>query len=112
MTTVALQFSNKEDWIIHFSAVDDATGSDIDFTGSVISFKLRDHINCNDVTASTETGSITLPSSTVIEISIPETQIANLCRGTYDVGCVYELNGIKSQLFIGTAAVYNGIATL
>lgn len=104
--------SNKADWIIQISATDADTGDDIDFTGADIAFVVKDENNCQVLSASTDDGAITLPSSTVLQVQFTPTQMQALCAGSYKVGCVYELNGETDQLLVGTVSIYDGIAQL
>ncbi len=110
MISANLEASNKEDWTIQFSATDEETGEDIVWTGADIAFKLHGHGAC--IEASTDDGTITLPDPTIVEIAITEDQMNTLCAASYDIGCVYELNSIKAQAFVGTASIYDGVASL
>lgn len=110
MISVNLEASNKEDWTIQFSATDPDTGNEYVWTGADIAFRLRGHGACID--ASTAASTINLVDPTVVEITITEDQMNTLCAGTYNIGCVYELNGIKAQAFVGTASIYDGVASL
>lgn len=112
MIAAHLEVSNKEDWSIQFSAIDEDTGDDIDFTGASIAFELRDANNCTRLTASTTAGTITLPATNIVQISFTDEQMGALCAGTYPIGCVYELNSITVQLFTGFASIYEGIASI
>lgn len=112
MISVNLEASNKEDWTIQFSAIDEDTGDDIVFTGADIAFKLQDSNGCTRLEASTGAGSITIVDPTVVEIALTVTQMKTLCAGSYPFGCVYELNATTAQLFTGSASIYDGIASL
>jgi hypothetical protein len=112
MISVNLQTSNKEDWLIQFSAIDEDTGDDIVFTGATIDFKLRDENGCTRLEASTGAGSITLAIPTVVEIAFTDEQMKTLCAGSYPFGCVYELNSVTAQLFSGSVSIYDGVASI
>lgn len=112
MISANLEASNKEDWLIQFSAVDPDTGNDIVFTGAEIAFKLKDGGGCDRLEASTSDATITIVDPTVVEISFTDEQMKTLCVGTYPIGCVYALNGTTAQLFSGTASIYDGIASI
>lgn len=112
MISVNLEASNKENWIIQFSAKTEDTGDDIVWTGANIDFRLTDPSGCTLIEASTSAGTITIVDPLVVEISISEISMNNLCAGTYPIGCVYDLNGIKVQAFVGTASIYEGVASL
>jgi hypothetical protein len=69
--------SNKADFVVEFSATDADTGDDIDFTGFDIAFKVAD--DCATVIeATTANGLITLPTSTVLQLTIPASRMAAL----------------------------------
>lgn len=112
MISANLEVSNKEDWQIQFSATDEETGDDIVFTGAVIAFKLKDSNGCTRLEGSTSGGEITLVDPLVVEINFTDEQMKDLCAGTYPFGCVYELNGVTAQLFVGTASIYEGYASI
>lgn len=112
MISAQLEASNKEDWTIQFSATDAETGSGIIWTGASIAFKLKDARGCIVIEASTAAGTITIVDPTVVEITIDEDTMGTLCAGPYQIGCIYELNSIRAQAFVGTASIYDGIASL
>lgn len=112
MITAHLEASNKADWIIQVTATDQETGVALDFTGASIDFKLRDQSGCQRLEASTSLGNITLPDTGVIEIQFTPAQMCGLCPGTYQIGCVYNLNDETTQLFVGDVAIYDGVARL
>lgn len=103
--------SNKADWIIDISATDAETGDDIDFTGADVAFVVKDENNCQRLSATIGSG-ITQPSTTVLEVAFTATQMEALCAGSYKIGCVYQLNGIITQLMTGTVSIYDGVAQL
>lgn len=112
MISVALNASNREDWTIQFSVEDEATGNAIDFSGADVSFKVRDSYCCQEAVASTDAGTITQPIVGTLQIVIPYTTMKTLCKGTYLIGCIYQLNGATAQLFSGTVDIYDGIASI
>lgn len=111
MIQAALEASNKEDWTIQFSATDEETGEDIDFTGADIAFKVVDECGVSILDASTDDGTITI-TTTTIDIVFTSDQMSALCAKTYQLGCVYELNGTRVQMFVGYANIYEGWASL
>lgn len=111
MIQTILDASNKEDWTIQFSATDEETGEDIDFTGADIAFKVVDECGVSILDASTADGTITI-ATTVIEITFTSDQMSALCAKTYQLGCVYEINSVRSQMFVGYANIYEGWASL
>jgi hypothetical protein len=107
--------SNEADWIIDISATDGTEGptfgDDIDFTGAAVSFVVKDENGCQKLSATIGNG-ITQPSSLVLEVAFTPAQMACLCPGSYNVGCVAKINGVTFQVFTGTLSVYDGIASL
>jgi hypothetical protein len=104
--------SNKADWIFQISAIDSDTGDDIDFTGASVLFVVKDENGCQKLSASIDNGSITQPTSTILQVQFTPSQMETLCPGTYKVGCVYELNGETDQLLVGNISIYDGVAQL
>ena len=111
MIQTALEASNKEDWTIQFSATDEETGEDIDFTGANIALKVVDEDGISVLDASTTDGTITI-TTTTLEAAFTSEQMSGLEAKTYQVGCVYELNSVRNQLFVGYANIYEGWASL
>lgn len=103
--------SNRADWIIDISATDADTGDAIDFTGASVQFAVYDENKCQKLVASIGSG-ITQPSTTVLEVAFTESQMNTLCPGSYNIGCVYQINGVTTQLLTGTVSVYEGWANL
>lgn len=111
MIQTALEASNKEDWTIQFSATDEETGEDIDFTGATMALKVVDEDGVSILDASTADATITITTTTV-EAAFTSTQMSALDAKTYQVGCVYLLNSSTNQLFVGYANIYEGWASL
>lgn len=108
--------SNTADWTFDITATDaDQTsptfGEAIDFTGASVKFEVRDENNCERLTATIGSG-ITQPVGTTLEVLFTAAQMECLCPGTYNVGCVYSLNGEINPLFTGTVSIYSGVAKL
>lgn len=104
--------SNRADWIIDISATDAETGADIDFTGAAALFVVKDENDCQKLSGSITDGTITQPSTTVLEITFTASQMECLCPGSYKLGCVYSINGSITQLMTGTVSIYDGVAKL
>lgn len=104
------EVSNREDWTIQFYAEDEDTGEAIDFsTATEITFTLRDKSWCQRISATMSGGEVTTPTTGLVEIAIPQSDMQNLCAGDYPIGCTYELNSVTAQLFVGSAQIYDGI---
>lgn len=112
MIQVNLEASNKADWTIQLTAIDEETGDEIDFTGASIAFSVKDDCGVEILSASTTDGKITLPTGVLIEVTFTETEMNSICRGRYALGCVYQLNSETIQLLTGYVDVYDGIASL
>lgn len=106
------QQSNKADFTFEITATDADTGALVDFTGADVVCSIRDkRDNCQLVTISTDDSTITLPDANTLSFLFAKTVIGNLC-GHYNIGCVFEKNGLTTQLFIGTVSFYDGIASV
>jgi hypothetical protein len=110
--TVTMEASNTADLIFDVSAVDADTLVAIDFTGATVNFVAQDEKGYAWLNGTLANGYVTRPSSTVFEFNFPDSLMQSMPKGTYKIGCVYQINGITSQLFTGTLSVYDGIATL
>jgi len=73
---------------------------------------VKDADGCTILQASIDDGKITQPDANTLEISIPESEMALVCPGSYRVGCVYELNDEINQIFVGSVSIFDGVATL
>jgi len=102
--------TNNADWKTQFEFKDGDTGDLIDFTGAEIAIEVWDD-NCRRIRATTD-DEIAIISAGLIELTIPESQMKNLCAGSYNIGGVYELNGETISLFTGTLAIRKGYATV
>jgi len=108
--------SNKADWTFDIIATDgdpdSATfGTVIDFTGAIIKLQVNDENGCQRLTASIGSG-ITQPVGTTIEVLFTAAQMEALCPGSYNIGCVYSLNGSINTIFTGTLSIYDGVAQI
>lgn len=103
--------SNKADWIIDISATDEDTGLDIDFTGALVKFVVTDENNCQKLSATIGSG-ITQPTTGVLQVQFTPAQMETLCAGSYQLGCVFNLNGETDQLLVGTVSIYDGVSQL
>ena len=102
--------SNQADWIFDVPAEIADTGADADFTAATaITFVVADYDGCERIRA-TLSNMISLPQKNVIEVSIPEATMRNLCAGSYPIGMTYTMNGETDQILTGTVSVYDGVA--
>jgi len=103
--------SNKADWAFDITATDADTGSDISFTGALVTLTVKDENDCQRLTATIGSG-ITQPTALVLEVLFTAAQMQTLCAGAYKIGAVYSLNGEINQIFTGTVSVYDGVAQI
>lgn len=104
--------TNNADWKTQFQFNDSETDDLIDFTGASIEIDLKDADGCLRIQASTSNGKILIDSTGIFTLTIPASEMANLCPGTYLVGGVYSLNGETVSLFTGNLSVASGVARL
>ena len=112
MLIASIDASNKADWIVDITATDADTGVAINFTGATISVIVKDENDIIVLTGTTGNGKVTLPTTGTIEFHFTPSDMATLAPATYDIGCVYSLNGVTTQLFTGSVVVYDGIASI
>lgn len=104
--------TNTADWKTQFQFNDADTGDLIDFTGADIEIDVKDFDGCRRIQASTDNGKITIISTGLFELDIPESDMQCLCPGSYKIGGVYSLNGETITLFTGTLSIIDGVARL
>ena len=104
--------TNNSDWRTQFQFTDGETGDLIDFTGAVIEIEVRDFDGCLKIEATTDNGKIVIVSTGIFELTVDDSEMANLCPGTYQVGGVYRLNDETISLFTGSLAIASGVARL
>ena len=99
--------SNRETWEQAVDVVDE-NGDDVTITGATITLAVRKR--------SSTSPEKTLSSSSGITIATPrftfrfeESDMDDLCAGTYDVGVTILLNGDTTQLIVGTVTIVDGI---
>lgn len=102
--------TSYRDWKTQFQFTDADTGALIDFTGAVIAIAVYDQDGCQRILATTGNGLISIISTGIFEMDIPESQM-NLCAGSYDMGGYYQLNGETIDLFEGSLSIRRGIPT-
>lgn len=104
--------TNNADWKTQFQFNDSDSGDLIDFTGATIEVEVRDFDGCLKIEATTANGKIVIISTGIFELTVDDSEMANLCPGTYQVGGVYRLNDETISLFTGSLAVTSGVARL
>lgn len=104
--------ANNSDWKTQFQFTDADTGDLIDFTGADIEVEVKDFDGCPRIEATTGNGKIAIISTGIFELTVPASEMANLCAGAYKVGGVYSLNGETISLFTGSLSIIDGVARL
>jgi len=98
-----------EDWIATSPLIDD-DGEEVTLTGAalVLSICKQGCPTTALLTASTENGKITLPSSTTFQWWFTQDDTASLCAGTYDVFLYVIIDGVRSQILSCTVPIVEG----
>lgn len=127
-TGILEPISNRADWFGDIELVNEDTNEVItDLTGVSVNLEIRSapvnttgypypYNNYGEVwgnsyvvlTASTETGGITIIGS-VIEWHFTPGQLSNLCAGSYQMGITVTRDGITEQELVATLPVIDGI---
>jgi hypothetical protein len=104
--------TSHRDWKQQFQFKASYDGGDtfdlIDFTGAFIAIAVEDEDGCQKILATTDNGKISIISTGVIELDVPESDMA-LCAGSYPMGGYYQLNGETIDLFEGSLSLRRGI---
>ncbi len=101
--------STSEDWTFAFDVVDE-NGTDVVISSASITVAIRARGDTTPVLTKTVGSGITVATPT-FTVLVPDTDMSGLCPGQYDVGCTVEIAGTKSQLFICTVTVVDGIVS-
>lgn len=101
--------SNREDWSQTIACVDE-NGDNVDISTATISLAVRKKgDSVPTLTASVGDGiTISSPSFT---LDFDSSDLSGLCAGQYEVGCVVEINGVRTQLIVGTVTIVDGIVS-
>lgn len=105
--------TNREDWVVPVEVTDPDSGDPIDITAATITLAVRDQKTKTQALEATVGDGITItdgPGGT-FQWAFTESQMHGLCATTYDVGLVIEINAVKTQLFVGTVPVLDGIVS-
>jgi hypothetical protein len=112
--TLSPSATNNADWdeIWEFSASYDggATFDLIDFTGVSIDVQIRDADDCMRIQATTDNGKITIVDVGRLEIIVAESEMSNLCPGTYRIGGRFTVSESVVSLFTGSLSIIDGVA--
>ena len=101
--------SNRETWIQAIDVVDDA-GDDVNIAAATISLAVRKKGDTSPILTASVGDGITIVSPRFTFTFTPD-QMAGLCAGNYDVGCLVTIAGVATQLIIGDLTVKDGIVS-
>jgi len=106
--------SNKATWASEvYELVDEDDGSTIDLSDSgltvdiVVTIRDLDNWNCIRATASISNGKTTIPGPG-FQWQFEDTDLSNLCAGTYRLGVKITIDGFIDDTIDGTIAVLEG----
>lgn len=106
VTNVILEpVTNQETYIESYEAFEDNVA--IDFTGATIEFAIRDPACTSNILFADTDDGITI-STTAFEVRFEESEMNTLEAKSYNVACRYTLDGVTTQLFVGTLTVVDG----
>lgn len=102
-------FSNREDWIITCSIVDES-GAGVSLTSAEIEFYVTkpDTQDASEISATTSNGRITLTSDTSFKIVFDKSDVAGLRAETYGAFMRITIGEETTQLFSGEISVVHG----
>jgi hypothetical protein len=101
--------TNNADWQVRFVFTDDSD-QPIDFTGAYVEVEVRDQNNCKRIEASTSNGKLVIADLGTVDMSVPASEMATICQGSYNIGGLYKLGGATVSLFVGTVQILDGVA--
>jgi hypothetical protein len=101
--------SNRENWTVTSPLIDD-NGDEVTLTDAEFYlFVCRQGCPTTPVlSASTDAGTITLPTSTTFEWDFSPDDMAVLCAGTYDVFLRVTIDDVTTQILSATMQVVEG----
>lgn len=103
---IALEASNRADFSVSFQVYDESDAL-VSLTGAQI--LLHIYRNGGSVaSATTDAGTITIPSTGQFDVTIARATMAGLSAGLHDIGCTVKISGVTDQYFTGTIDIYEG----
>lgn len=106
------EVTNRADWVQQIQVNDSESPYDLlDLTGAAISVRMIDSEGCEKFSLTAGDG-IEIVSTGIIEFTVDDAVMGNICPGTYDIGGIYRLNDETNDLFVGTVTVVNNPARL
>jgi hypothetical protein len=104
--------SNRASWSFSREVVDDDTGELVDISALSFTLEVRDtRQGCIVLSASTDNGKITNPSTGLFTALFTRDEMAALCADTYDVGVTISDGDDVTQFIIGTLPVLDGVVS-
>lgn len=102
--------SNRADWRFRLKNTDPADGTMIDLSPYSITIQVRRRGRCGPaLSVATPDSRITFPSTGVIDVAFPASQMNSLCADTYEIGAIVSDGTETAQLILGTVPVYDGV---
>lgn len=103
--------SNAADFLCDLSVTNDETGDGVDLSGATISVIVEgDACGVDLLTATTDNGKITLGADAGdFRFSFTDEEMSGLPAGSYRIGVMIELDGIRYQLVLADLPVVRGI---
>lgn len=101
--------SNREDWIVTSPLIDD-DGAEVTLTDASFELFICQQ-GCADsavLSASTDDGRITLPTSTTFQWAFTPDDMGTLCAGTYDVFLRVTIAGVVTQILSCSVPIVQG----
>lgn len=104
--------SNRASWNFECEVVDDETGDLADISTLSIVLEVRDPLTCRTVlSATTDNGKITNPTTGKFVASFTRDEMASLCSRTYEIGATLADTDDTAQFIIGTVPVLDGVVS-
>jgi hypothetical protein len=101
--------SNKEDWI-GISPLIDEDNTEVTLTGATFVMHVCKPTDPDTavLTASTENGKITLPTTTSFQWAFTPSDMDDLCAGTYDVFLRVTIDSVVTQILSCSVSIVEG----
>jgi len=101
--------SNREDWIVNISFVDDnGDALDISSAQSIGTYICRQGCPNSPVLSATLSSGIILTDNFTIQWAFSESDMENLCPEQYDVFCRVQMDNITTQILSANVAIIEG----
>ncbi len=102
--------SNRADWRFWLKNTDPTDGSLIDIQPSQITLQVRRQDGCGPVlSAAPGDGKVTSPSTGILEVRFPASEMRGLSPNIYEVGAIITDGIDTAQLILGTVPIIDGV---